>query len=404
MTSEQNTPVSDNHYEPVADETLTTESGRKGGAWSLLMKARGIAAHLPQPIKRFVRRFLPVDTYTRNVLMTESFYYAKPESDYPARVPITLGIIKEHRLRHRYPLGACRDMGVPYKLIDISQADWLDRLHRSGCDIFLVHPSVHNCVVKQMYDERLKIIEEDLGKRLYPSHKETWLYESKRRMHYWMDANGIPHPKTWVFYDPEKALEFAGRVELPVIHKTDLGSSASGVRIFRNRKTLESFVRKCFKRGIVRRDGDPREREWGVMLFQEYIPNVREWRMIRVGDSYFGYEKIKVNDFHSGSHAWDYSRPPVELLELLREVTEKGRFSSMDVDVFMTQDGRLLVNELQTVFGLGNPYEMCVVDEKPGRMLRDAQSGDWKFEAGRFCQNHMWNLRIDQILREEGLI
>lgn len=30
---------------------------------------------------------------------------------------------------------------------------------------------------------------------------------------------------------------------------------------------------------------------------------------------------------------------------------EKGRFRSMDVDVFEATDGRLLVNELQTVFG-----------------------------------------------------
>jgi hypothetical protein len=54
---------------------------------------------------------------------------------------------------------------------------------------------------------------------------------------------------------------------------------------------------------------DPRDRQWGSVLFQQYIPDAREWRMIRIGDSFFGYEKIKVGEFHSGSHKWSYSRP-----------------------------------------------------------------------------------------------
>ena len=116
--------------------------------------------------------------------------------------------------------------------------------------------------------------------------------------------------------------------------------------------------------------------------------------MIRIGDSYFGYEKIRKGDFHSGSHLWNYDRPPSDLLDLLHDLTEKGGFTSMDVDVLVGGDGRLYVTELQSVFGMGHPYEMCVVDGEPGRMLRDPTTAEWRFEAGSFCQNDLWNLRV----------
>ncbi len=51
----------------------------------------------------------------------------------------------------------------------------------------------------------------DLGKILFPSTDEIWFYESKRRMHYWLAAHGMPHPRTWVFYDRTQALDFADR-------------------------------------------------------------------------------------------------------------------------------------------------------------------------------------------------
>jgi hypothetical protein len=72
----------------------------------------------------------------------------------------------------------------------------------------------------------------------------------------------------------------------------------------------------------------------------------------------------------------------------------------MDLDVFQTNDGRLLVNEMQGVFGMGNPYEMCVIDDHPGRMLWDEDQKQWLFEPGTFCQNHIWNMRVLYVLKE----
>jgi hypothetical protein len=125
--------------------------------------------------------------------------------------------------------------------------------------------------------------------------------------------------------------------------------------------------------------------------------------MIRIGDSFFGYEKLKVGDFHSGSHAWHYEQPASELLDFFRDFTEKAGFTSMDADILVARDGTFLVGELQAVFGMGNPYEMCVVDGKPGRMLYDGEHGSWSFEAGNFCQNYLCNQRVITLLKRLGI-
>jgi hypothetical protein len=119
--------------------------------------------------------------------------------------------------------------------------------------------------------------------------------------------------------------------------------------------------------------------------------------MVRVGDSFFGYRKEKGPDgLHSASHKWSWLDPGKDLLNLLKKVTDAGGFTSMDVDVFRTPDGRLLVNELQTVFGCTTPVIYMKVNDVEGRYLWTDDG--WRFEVGEFWRNHMCNLRIEYLM------
>ncbi len=103
--------------------------------------------------------------------------------------------------------------------------------------------------------------------------------------------------------------------------------------------------------------------------------------------------------FHSGSGAFRHYRPDLSLLDFVANVCEIGNFTSMDIDDLLTSEGRFLVNELQTVFGMTHPVEQCVVDGKPGRMLYDEIEKTWRFEEGNFCRNHLRNLRVECVLK-----
>jgi hypothetical protein len=374
----------------------------KGDPLLLLARAGALKRLLPARIKTSFLRYLPYDRYMRHVWAREApFPGVADVSTYPPKVDIRLGIIKSYNFWHQYHIAACRELGVPYYTIDIERADWMDQVSSSGCEAFLVWPSAYLSVWKQMYDERLAILAGPLGKLVYPEVEAMWIYESKRRMHYWLAAAGFPHPRTWIIYDRDEAMAFAETAELPIVTKTDLGAVSSGVWIVRNRNQLRRVVRKAFGSGILRRGTDRRDRQWSNVLFQRFIPRASEWRMIRIGESYFGYEKIRVGDFHSGTLQWRYVRPPDRLLNLTRELTDRGGFTSMSVDVLLDEAGNLFVNELQGVFGMLNDYA-CMVDGKIGRMHRDAETGAWQFEEGDFCRNRMCNLRVEVVLQKLG--
>jgi hypothetical protein len=380
---------------PRAQQAIPKESKSVPGenGWDGL-----ITRVCPNVLKRVVRRWFVREAYYRWKWRAQNPYAGtETVSTYPARVNVTLGIVVEFTHEHKHYIGACREMGVPYKVLDLSGSDWVETVRTSGCDAFLIRPSCELSIWKQMFDERLRVIVEDLGKVIYPAYSELWFYESKRRMCYWLQAHDVPHPQTWVFYDYEQALKFALDTPLPIVFKSDFGSAASGVEVFRSRQRLVRWVKRCFRWGTTRKNEDPRDRQWGSVLFQEYLPRVREWRMVAVGDSYFGYEKLNQGEYHSGSLLRAYSRPCDDLLFFTQRVMETGGFTSMALDIFETEDGRYLVNELQSMWGMSRP-EMCVVDGEAGRMVLQPDSYSWVFEKGDFCRNHLCNLRVQTLL------
>ena len=235
----------------------------------------------------------------------------------------------------------------------------------------------------------------------------------------WLTVHDVPHPQTWAFWDRDEAISFIEQAELPLVFKTDLGSTASGVEIVRTRKHGRRLISTCFGKGYLSHRQDPRDRVWGAILFQQYIPDAKEWRMVRIGDSYFGQQKIRQGEFHGGTRLVAWYPPPGELLDFCRNVTDKGSFLSMDLDIFETLDGRYLVNELHAVFGCTTleegrkglhpvplsdeqkrrilayttPYEM-LVDGRAGRYVRTPDGQSWRFEEGLFCRNACCDLRV----------
>jgi len=273
--------------------------------------------------------------------------YIVPNSKYP----FILGIIKQFRHYHKHYIAACRDMGVSCKVLDISGSDWIDVVENSNCDAYLVWPSTITDPIRAMFDERLKVIVDDLDKIIYPSYNELWLWDNKRRVRDWLVAHNVPHPKTWIFYDFASARNFLESATFPLVFKTNRGYRSTGVKIIRKKSTALRVVKNAITRGIHLQGSHPSDSQWGSAILQEYIADARELRVVRVGDSYFQYEKLKVSDFHSGSGHCTYLEPSSDMLDFTKGLCEQGKFTSMDVDIFITPNERFLVNDLQTVFG-----------------------------------------------------
>jgi hypothetical protein len=312
---------------------------------------------------------------------------------------VAAGIVRGFGDEHLPIVAACVELGVRYRVVDITRAAWLARLGSFRPDLWLAVSSPFNSAIKAMYDERLSALELLTGMRLYPDARALQIYENKVRMHYWFAGNNIPHTKTWVLHDEVSALEFFNGAEYPLIFKPVIGSGSTNIRILRGVREGRRIARECFRKGFWYWQKGRYERQQGVCLVQEFLPDIKEWRLLRIGDSWFGHQKGKRGDFHSGSDIVVWEPPPERLLNFAETVCQKGDFRAMNLDVFETPDGNYLVNEMQAIWGAYRPFQM-LVQGRPGRFLRRGQA--WLFDEGIFCQNRCWTLRVADALGQLG--
>lgn len=367
-------------------------------AWRLASRASNLARFLLKAPEIVLRR--PANPWGH---LKDAEQYADLFARYPVRpldaAGVELGIFRDFNEDFRKYVKACEELQVAHRVLDLAASTWLEDARASGCRGFICHPSAFTQPLRAMFEERLGILARELKRPTHPRPEELWFYESKRRMAYWLEAHGVPHPETRVFYDRDEAFAFAMRADYPLVCKTDLGSSSSGVVVVRRPAQAYRLVARAFAGGLSGRWRDPRDREWGGVLFQRYVSNAREYRVIQIGDSWFGHEKIADarTGLHSGSGQSAWNVPPPEVFDFCLGIARAGQFEAMDYDVLADAQGHLLINELQAVFSAYNPSQMYR-DGVPGRLRH--VDGAWRFEEGLFCRNGCANLRVEWLVRK----
>lgn len=324
---------------------------------------------------------------------------------------------------------ACHEMRdfVEWETVDADRSDWLERIVRGRFDGLLAVPPGITNAYKNMYDERVNILNSVCGLPVFPSFEEIQVYENKKYLSYWLAANNIPHPDTRVFYREREALDFVATAKTPLVGKTNVGASGRGVSILKSNAEAEEYVKNTFSGKGATRSTGPNLQKKGLfvralkklsnpksfmerlkhykaegaeiqkdyVILQEFIPHSFEWRCVRIGDSFFAHKKMVKGEKASGSLIKGYENPSFGLLDFVKEVTDKRNFTSQSVDLFETADGRYLVNEMQCTFGQSDPYQM-LVDGVPGRYrLLD---GHWTFEAGDFNRHQSYLLRLEYFI------
>lgn len=327
-------------------------------------------------------------------------------------------IIHDWMWRHAYYEAACQELGVPYHTLDLTTPDWVSKAEQDESYVYFLRPFVLSTLGRSVYEERAYFLKNVLNRTLFPNFDALWIYESKRRCSSWLEHYRIPHPKIWVFLSREQALRFVTSASFPLVFKTDIGSDAVGVRILRTQKEAAELVRRCFGKGFRSSFYDPRDRNFGQVFFQQFLYDVKEWRVIRIGESFFVYQKGKKGNFHSGSKISHYSRPPEQLMDFSRNLLNRTKMNCMSLDIFEDREGNYFVNEMQTYYGAneagggyyyengaevslkgGQTVEM-MVNGKPGRYFWN--EGRWVFEEGDFSRNAGCNLRVKLAFQELG--
>lgn len=302
---------------------------------------------------------------------------------------ICLLAVRESKLEYFFKRAA-RDLKLDLVIVDPLSDFWYQNAKNSRCDGFLFAIQHTSRIYREAFKERMELFyKKELA--VWPTWTESYIYEAKRSLAGFLNAKKIPHPKTSIFFKKEEALDFVKNYSSPLIMKTDMGASASGVALLRNNKEKIQAVDLMFKNGFVSDERSHHEKDWGYIIFQEFLPNIREFRIIKIGDYWFGHEKI-VNQgyFHSGSGLNSWEVPSERVFNFCRNIAVSHDIHVAAFDVFQTESGNLLINEIQTWFGSYNPSQMYF-NSKPGAFV---YNGKWEFLEGYFNINRSANLRL----------
>lgn len=307
-----------------------------------------------------------------------------------------LGILKSYKeidfLVDSYTK-ACQECGVESIVLDLFADDWIEKINSAKVDGILVREKANIAEYKEMYNERLWVINQYLKIPIYPSWHELFLYENKRMYSYFFETHGVSTPSTHVFYSKDYAIEFCKKAQYPLVFKTNGGAGGSGVTIVRSYNKAKRMINSIFGRINPRMAlGHCHWVKYGrvvpvpklgmsqrhYVIIQEYIDVETEWRIIKLGDSYAGYKRPMENG-HGSCELMEYGFPPKPLLHLIKEIAETNRFDSLSLDVLVGKDGKHYVTEIQSLFGCFASHQ-CEVDGVGGKI--EFVNGDFVFVEG----------------------
>lgn len=342
-----------------------------------------------------------------------------------------IAFCRDIRLANKWKI-ACDKLHLDCRPIDLAGYRWMDEIISYKPSLILLRPPGDTELDKTLFDERVYILAKVLDFKTFPGYEECIIYENKKMLSYFLKARHIDHPPTDVFYHKSEALQYASDTSYPKIFKSSIGASGTGVMIVRNKGEAVKYIKRAFSsRGIPmqigpnRVTGSPKkwitraltipglvrqkvsqyhkistQRPKNYIICQEYISHDFEWRAVKIGDSFFAHQKTKYKDKCSGTKGIDFVNSPVNILDFVRQICSANGFHSVAIDMF-EHKGKLLVNEIQTIFGHVQDHIM-EVDGIPGRYLR--KNDEWVFEAGDFNTNESYDLRLEVALKlfEEG--
>lgn len=289
---------------------------------------------------------------------------------------------------HRGPKGKFSDFVKRYETIlkyndiesirlDAGAPDFWDRV--KTCDLFIYNWRVEHDD-HQLAKVILPMVEWELKIKCFPDHNTSWHYDDKLREYYLLKLEEFPVIDSWIFWDRERALEWAKTASYPVVFKLKGGASAHNVVLVKTRREAETWIMRMFgrglktgtvnvpdgkglrrkiKRAILRLRGEDSSPFWRMdknyAYFQRFLPgNDYDTRVVVIGDRAMGFRRYnRENDFRaSGSKNYDLNPEHVdrEFIKLGFEISKKMKFQSMAYDFIYDQDGKPGLIEISYTF------------------------------------------------------
>jgi glutathione synthase/RimK-type ligase-like ATP-grasp enzyme len=274
---------------------------------------------------------------------------------------------------------ACDRLGLAHRIISVKRNGWQEQLE--GLDAFVWRPIMGDPSNMALIRAILPLIE-SMGITCFPNAMMLWLYNDKIRETFFLRQHGYPMPATFISYDEQEAVAFAKQATYPIITKTHMGASSSGVKLLRTKRKALSLLRHVFAKpsvldkALVKYYYIPRLKKGDFLLerrfrfrdfcpryayFQEFIETGEDWRITTLGQNLISIfvRRNRPGDFRaSGSGLWEKlteNKLPKEACDMALEISNYHRFTSMTYD-FMPGPNGWVIGEISFAFVLNRIY------------------------------------------------
>lgn len=237
----------------------------------------------------------------------------------------------------------------------------------------------------------IPVVENDYKIPCFPDTNVSWLFDDKIREYYRMKAHGFPFAESWIFWEKDKALEWAETANLPVVFKLYGGAGAKSVRLIKKRSEMIKMIKMMFGKGthvgyvpglkalnnrffnnlksvlVTRKrkllkqpiqyfrmvpDWVPHKQ---YVLFQEFLPgNKFDTRVTTIGNRAFAFRRWnREDDFRaSGSGKLDYNIDEIDMncVKLGLEISKKMKFQTMAYDFLKDSEGNIKFCEISYAY------------------------------------------------------
>ncbi|MEX0597722.1 MAG: hypothetical protein WD512_14620 [Candidatus Paceibacterota bacterium] len=289
----------------------------------------------------------------------------------------------------------CEQENIPYKIVDCYENDIIEQL--DDCESLMWH--FHHTHPKDiLFAKQLMFAVEQTGMKTFPDFNTMWHFDDKVGQKYLFESLDAPLVNTYVFYDKQKALEWAKSTVFPKVFKLRGGSGSSNVQLVHSAKEARKRIIKAFGKGYKQRDpiSDIKERyrkfkngkesikyflagfyrlfknheyekvkgrDRGYIYFQDFIPeNNFDIRVIVIDRKAFAVKRmVRENDFRaSGSGVLKYDKKLFsdEIIRLAQTYASKLNMKSFAVD-FVIQNNEPLIVEISYGFPNKNFIDGC---------------------------------------------
>jgi len=228
----------------------------------------------------------------------------------------------------------------------------------------------------------LPIIERETNTKVFPNHQTCWHFDDKIRQYYLLKYHDFPVIDSFVFWNKEKAIDFASTTTYPIVLKLKGGAGSSNVKLIRSQKEAVQHINLLFDKGIKQENfyefprifskkillgwlrklkvlGPAHENYWqvvrGYAYFQEFLPdNPYDIRITTIGNRAFGFTRNnRPGDFRasgSGSIFYDLSRIDLECVKLAMKISKKLGFQSMSYDFLYDKEKNIRIGEISYTY------------------------------------------------------